>query len=86
MKKKSVVNSQMSGGFPSPSMSGASGIYDRGKPPFDKPRSMGKNTPATKFYDTTVSSKTPTPTQTAGMDSRAPRPGTKQRPYGKSNT
>lgn len=30
-------------------------------------------------------STSPTPTQTAGADTRAPRPGTKQRPFGRSD-
>lgn len=41
-----------------------------------------------KIMDETLKPKSarPTPTQTAGMDSRAPRPGTMQRGFGKSNT
>ena len=42
----------------------------------------------TRVMDTTLrpSSNRPTPTQTAGMESRAPRPGTRQRGFGRSDS
>ncbi len=89
-RKGSVVESQMKGGWPKPSMTGGAGMYDHGKPPFDKPRSTGgQGDVPLKFYDESVSTKAAskiTPTQTAGLESRAPRPGTKQRAFGKSDT
>jgi len=33
-----------------PGTKGVSGMYDRGRPPFDKPHSMGKDTIPCKFY------------------------------------
>ena len=41
----------------------------------------------TRVMDTTLkpSSNRPTPTQTAGMETRSPRPGTKQRYFGRSD-
>lgn len=83
-RKGTVVKSEMSGGFGRPSMTGTKGMYDRGPAPFDKPRSMGNGAVPTKFMDSGVS-KTPTPTQTTGADTRAARPGTSQRKYGTSN-
>ncbi len=42
----------------------------------------------TRVMDTTLKPSTnrPTPTQTAGLESRSPRPGTKQRAFGRSDT
>ena len=42
----------------------------------------------TRVMDTTLkpSSNRPTPTQTAGMETRAPRPGTRQRGFGRSDS
>lgn len=41
----------------------------------------------TRVMETSLkpSSTRPTPTQTAGKESRAPRPGTMQRPFGRSD-
>ncbi len=85
-KKGSNVHSQMEGGFKRPSMTGAAGQYDHGPAPFDHPRSMGNGAVPTKFMETAPGGKMPTPTQTAGAETRAPRPGTKQRAFGKSDT
>jgi hypothetical protein len=84
-KKGSPVDTNMEGGFPAPSQTGAAGRYDSSPAPFDKPHSMGKNTPSLKFYDQTAPA-VPAPTQTMGLTTRAPRKGTKQFPYGQTDT
>lgn len=88
-RKSGTVRSQMSGGFKTPSMTGAAGRYGSSPAPFDKPQSMGNGGIPTKMFDTSVGTSAArklTPTQTAGLNSRAPRPGTTQRKYGTSNT
>lgn len=85
-RKGSTVRSEMGGAFGRPGMKGQAGRYDSSPAPFDHPHSLGGGGIPVKTYDETVSSKMPTPTQTAGAETRAPRPGTVQRKYGKSNT
>lgn len=55
--------------------------------PFSKHKGVSGKIP-TRVMDTTLrpSSNRPTPTQTAGMESRSPRPGTKQRGFGRSDS
>jgi hypothetical protein len=84
-KKGSPVKTCLEGGFPQPSQTGSKGRYDSSPAPFDKPHSMGKNTPSVKMFDQT-NPAVPAPTQTIGLTDRAPRPGTKQSPYGKTDT
>ncbi len=87
--RKGGVDSQMSGGFPKPSMTGAAGRYDSAPAPFDHPHSMGGGGIPLKIMDTSVGTSAArkiTPTQTAGLDSRAPRKGTVQRKFGTSDT
>lgn len=69
--RKGNVNTEMKA-FPTPSIDGAKGLYHRvgGVP--------------VKYAESGVS-KTPTPTQTVGIETRAPRPGTKQHAFGKSD-
>lgn len=85
MKKSGVVKSEMGGAFGVPSMKGSTGIYDRGNAPFDKPHDLGGGGIPLKFAESGPS-KGPTPTQTSGLETRAPRPGTMQNAFGKSNT
>lgn len=83
MARKGVVDTQMSG-FPRPGLKGQPGMYDRSPAPFDKPHDTGNGGVPLKFMESGPS-KTPTPTQTAGLDSRAPRRGTMQRAFGTSD-
>lgn len=84
-RKSSVVKSQMAGGFEKPSMTEAKGVYDASPGPFSKPHDLGGGGIPLKFMESGPG-KGPTPTQTAGADTRAPRPGTMQRAFGKSDT
>ena len=77
-----AVNTQMEGSR-RPSM--PSNSYDA-KPFNQHPGVQGQIPTRVMDHSLKPSSRRPTPTQTAGAETRAPRPGTRQRAFGKSNT
>jgi hypothetical protein len=65
---------------------GSAGCYDHHQSkPVDVQGARGPM--PLKFFDDTLQPKSnrPTPTQTAGAETRSPRPGTRQRGFGKSD-
>lgn len=84
MARKGPVETEM-GGFPKPGMKGQKGMYDRSPAPFDKGHDLGNGGIPLKFQESGPS-KTPTPpAQTTGRDTRAPRAGTMQRAFGRTD-
>jgi hypothetical protein len=84
MARGKTVNTQMDS--KTLSKSGGSSACDHyPNAPFTQPASRGV-VPLKIMDDTLKPGRMPTPTQTAGMESRSPRPGTTQRGYGKSDT
>lgn len=82
---RKTVNTQMNSKTLSTS-GGASACTTYPHAPFNEAGASG--VVPLKIMDETLKprSMSPTPTQTAGLDSRASRPGTMQRAFGKSNT
>jgi hypothetical protein len=85
-KSKSAVRSQM--GSTVPSMTGSPAEYDRARAPFNQGHDLGGGGVPCKVLESIPHKAVGaiTPTQTAGLDTRSPRPGTIQRKYGKSDS
>lgn len=83
MARGKTVNTQMDS--KTIGRKGSEGCYDHNPTvPFTEPAARGVI--PLKFMDETLKpGKMPTPTQTAGAETRSPRPGTRQRYFGKSD-
>lgn len=84
MARGKTVNTQMDSKVPSTSGGSASCEYYPVEPFTER---AARGVVPLKIMDDTLKprSSSPTPTQTAGAETRAPRPGTKQRPFGRSD-
>lgn len=86
---KGQVNTQMPRGKTPSSKAGSAGEYGHGHAPFNAPAGRGPGDIQTKFYEGipgSAAGRSATPGQTAGPNTRVPRGGTKQFPFGRNDT